>query len=238
MTDDGLQLAAWYVPSHNEAALILVHGIGTNRGDLLPLTRDLAAKGYGLLLFDLRAHGDSDGRFSTLGLREVLDVRAALDYLQRRSEVNGQRIGIYGNSLGAAVAIMAAAEIPQLRSVVADSGFASVSWIVERQFNAVVRAPGWMAPLVVAVGSWQTGVNPDDLAPVRRIATISPRPILIIHGERDSTFLLDNARLLAQAAGEPRELWIVPGAPHSGAYAADPAAYVERVSAFFERSLL
>lgn len=237
-TADGLALAGWYVPSRNRAALVLIHGIGTNRADLLPLGRDLAQLGFGLLLFDLRAHGESEGSASTLGLRETLDVRSAVDYLHSRADVRPDRIGVYGNSLGAAVAIMAAAELGDLRSVVADSGFASVEWVVSNQFNSLVRLPGWTAPLVLAFGRWQAGVDPGQVSPVERIHRISPRPILLVHGDRDATFAIQNAYLLSEAAGDPKELWIVPGVRHSGAYAVDPERYVERVGGFFQRSLL
>lgn len=236
-TADGLTLAAWYVPSENRAALVLIHGIGTNRADLLPLTRDLAQRGFGVLLFDLRAHGQSEGDISTLGVLEVLDVRSAVDYLLGRPDVDPGRLGVYGNSLGAAIAIMAAAEIAELRSVVADSGFASVEWIVRNQFNSLVRLPAWTAPLVLIFGSWQSGVDPSQIAPVDRIRRISPRPIMLIHGERDTTFAVQNTHLLSEAAGEPKEVWIVPRVDHAAAYGADPSRYVERVGGFFERAL-
>lgn len=238
LTEDGLELAAWYMASQNRAALILVHGIGTNRADLLPLARDLAEQGFALLLLDLRAHGDSGGQTSTLGVHEVRDVRSAVRYLQDRPEVDPDRLGIYGNSLGASVAIMAAAEVPALKAVVADSGFASVEWVAGNQFDALVRVPFWMAPLVLTMGRWQTGVDPGEIAPVRRIHRISPRPVLIVHGERDQTFLVENARLLAAAAGEPKELWIVPEAVHGAAYGLHPEVYVQRVASFFRRALL
>lgn len=237
-TDDGLRLAAWYVPSRNRAVLILVHGIGANRGDLLEIARDLAARGYGLLLLDLRAHGESEGQVSTLGVSELHDVRAAVRYLRERPEVDPERIGIYGDSLGAAVAIMAAAELAELKAVVADSGFASVDWLVRHQFNAFVRLPAWLAPLVVGIGSWQAGVDANEIAPVRRIALISPRPILLIHGERDDVFLVQNTLLLAEAARDPKDVWILPNVGHVGAYSSDPRAFIDRVAGFFDRWLL
>lgn len=243
-TEDGLRLAAWYVPSVAPAApagahpaLILVHGLGSHRGELLPLARDLALRGYGLLLLDLRAHGQSEGRASTLGLLEVRDVRAAVRFLQARPDVDPARLGIYGQSLGAAVAIMAAAELPPLKAVVADSGFASVDWLVRHQFQAFSRLPSSLGPLVAALGGWQAGVDPAQVAPVERIGRISPRPVLLIHGELDETFSVENARLLKQAAGEPSELWILPGVGHAGAYSANPGVYLARLGQFFDAAL-
>jgi dipeptidyl aminopeptidase/acylaminoacyl peptidase len=237
LTEDGLRIAAWYVPSANRAAVILLHGTGGNRGGGLGLGRDLAARGYGLLMLDLRAHGESDGAVSTMGLLEVRDVRAAAAYLQSRPEVDAARIAVYGASLGAAVAIMAAAEIPELRAVVADSSFASVEWLAGNQFGSLLSLPPWMASTVVLWGSLQTGLDATQMAPAARVGRINPRPLMIIHGEQDDVFKVENARLLARAAGEPKEVWIVPGVGHTAAYATDPAGYASRVGTFLEEAM-
>jgi dipeptidyl aminopeptidase/acylaminoacyl peptidase len=240
VTEDGLHLAAWYIPSTNGAAIVVLHGIGGNRAGDLGLDRDLAERGYGLIIPDLRAHGDSDGDVCTLGLLEVRDVRAAVDYLNQRPDVDPERLGVHGSSMGASVAMMSAAEMPELRVIVATSGFASVEWVVQHQFAMLESVPQWLAPVVVAMGSWQAGVNVRDIAPVQRIGRISPRPILIIHGDEDETFTVDNAHLLYDAAGDPRDTWIIPGAGHGGStgpYGSDPEAYAERVGSFFDRAL-
>jgi dipeptidyl aminopeptidase/acylaminoacyl peptidase len=237
VTEDGLRIAAWYVPSRNRAAVILVHGIGTNRADPLAFGRDLHARGYGLLLLDLRAHGDSGGSVSTLGLHEVRDVRAAFRFVASRADVDPERIGVYGYSLGAATAIMAAAEMREIRAVVADSAFASAEWLVANQFRNLVNLPPWMAPVVLAIGGLQAGVNPRAVAPVNYVGTIAPRPLFIIHGERDDIILVDNARLLAEAAGQPTETWIAPDAPHVGAYGRYHDEYLARVTQFFDTAL-
>jgi dipeptidyl aminopeptidase/acylaminoacyl peptidase len=236
-TEDGVRLAAWHLPGTGDASLIMVHGLGGNRGDVLPLARAFARRGYGLLLLDLRAHGASGGHTSTLGLHEVRDVNAAVLYLQAQPGLDPNRIGIYGHSLGAATAIMAGAELASLKAIVADSAFASVEWLAHHQFNALSRLPAPLAPLVVRIGSWQTGVDPVQIAPVRQIGRISPRPVMIIHSELDGVLLADNGRQLAEAAREPKEVWIVPGVRHAGAYGADPERYVERVASFFGHAL-
>jgi uncharacterized protein len=238
VTEDGLRLAAWYVPTHNGAAIVMVHGLGTNRTTTLGLTKDLADRGYGLLLLDLRAHGDSEGTVSTLGIHEVRDVRSGVRYLQSRPEVDARRIGIFGGSLGGSVAIMSAAEIPELQAVVVDSTFSSIEWVVEHQFEKLDRVPKWLAPLVVALGGWHAGVDAAEIAPIRHVAEISPRPLLIIHGAEDETFLVENATLLAQAAGPPTELWIIPSVGHTAGYAADPVGYAERILQFFDQALV
>jgi len=236
-TEDGLRLAAWYLPGQNQAAIIMLHGIGSNRGEHLKFARDLVARGYGVLLMDLRGYGESEGEVSTVGVREVRDIAAAVDYLRQQPTVDGDRILIYGRSLGAGVAIMAAAEIPQLRAVVADSSFSSVEWLARNQFSGIVNLPEWTSGLVLHFAEVQTGLDPAVVAPVAQVGRISPRPLLIIHGANDRMFNVENARLLMEAAGEPKELWIVPGAGHAAASAREPQAYLDRVDGFFARAL-
>lgn len=237
-TEDGVSIAAWYTPSRNGAALVMVHGIGANRAELLPIARDLTERGYGLLLLDLRGHGESGDAVTTLGLNEIHDIRAAVRYLEGRPDVDAARIGCYGVSLGAAAVIMAAAEIDEVRAVVVESPFASAEWLARNQFRKVVNLPHWFAPVVLRIGAWQAGVDPTLIAPVERIGRISPRPILLIHGAEDALFDEENFHLLAAAAREPKETWLVPGAGHVGAHILHGAAYVERVAGFFDRALL
>src|SRR3981189_2537148 len=125
LTSDGPHLAAWNVPGTRPDAVILIHGIGTNRAAVLSVARDLHERGYNLLLLELRAHGQSEGTTSTLGVREVQDGRAALTFLQQQPGVDPHRIGVWGMSLGSAVAIMSAAVLPDIRAVAADSVFSS-----------------------------------------------------------------------------------------------------------------
>ena len=92
------------------------------------------------------------------------------------------------------------------------------------------------------MGSWQAGVDARDIAPVQRVGQIGPRPIMIIHGDQDEMFSVDNAYLLFQAASDPKELWVMPGVAHPGPgvgpYGTDPQAYVGRVGRFLDAALM
>src|SRR5689334_20476883 len=112
-------LAAWYIPPRNGCVLLCCHGINDNREQWLDQIVALRARGgYGALLFDFSGHGESAGRLVTFGARETLDVAAALRYLRERGDVDMNRIGIMGYSLGAIAAVLAAADLPELRCVV------------------------------------------------------------------------------------------------------------------------
>jgi pimeloyl-ACP methyl ester carboxylesterase len=236
-TRDGLHLAAWSVPGPRPDALILIHGIGDNRDDLLPLARDLSGRGYNLLLLELRAHGQSDGDTSTLGVREVEDVRAALSFLQHQPGVDAERIGVWGMSLGSSVALRSAAALPELHAVAVDSVFASARWLIEHQLGAIIAVPDWLGPAVLALGGWEAGVSPDAIAPVDAARQLGSRPLLVIQGEQDGLFVPENARLVIAAASGPKELWMEPSAAHTGIYELDPERYVGRLDTFFSNSL-
>ncbi|HET6319559.1 MAG TPA: alpha/beta fold hydrolase [Chloroflexota bacterium] len=237
VTADGLRLAAWFIPGERPESLVIVHGLGSNRGELLPLSTDLHARGFTLLLLDLRAHGDSEGALSTLGVKEVEDVRGAIDYLVQQPEVDRHRIGIYGGSLGGAVALQAAEQLPELASVVVDSTFASVRWVVDHQLQQLLHLPDWFGFLLLNVGGLQAGISPDDAAPVRAAGRLGQRPLLVIHGTADGMFRVENAELIFAAASGPRDLWVVESAGHTGAYDVDPTAYVSRLDAFYSAGL-
>jgi dipeptidyl aminopeptidase/acylaminoacyl peptidase len=236
-TRDGLHLAAWSVPGRRSDALILIHGIGNNRDSLLPLARQLNARGYNLLLLELRAHGQSEGDTSTLGVREVEDVRAALLFLQQQPGVDPQRIGVWGMSLGSSVALLSAAALPELHAVAVDSVFASARWLIEHQLGALIAVPDWFGPAVLALGGWEAGVSPDAIAPVEAARQLGSRPLFVIQGEQDALFFPENARMVIAAASGPAELWMQPGAAHTGTYELDPPAYVSRLDTFFSTAL-
>ncbi|MBV9356796.1 MAG: alpha/beta fold hydrolase [Chloroflexi bacterium] len=232
-TDDGLDLAAWYVAGTNRAALVLVHGIGTNRQPMLPLARDLNAAGYGVLLLTLRGHGLSGGQVTTFGVAEVLDIRAAVAYLSDRFDVDPASIGVYGASLGGAAAIKAAAIMPQIRAVVADSAYSSLRWMIDHELQRLLRLPPVLTPLIVTFGSWQSGARVADAAPVTAIGSIPSNRLFLIHGDADCLVPVENVRLLAEAVSPPPCVWVVPDADHVQAYSLAPEQFVARLGAFY-----
>jgi pimeloyl-ACP methyl ester carboxylesterase len=236
-TRDGLHLAAWSVPGSRPDALILIHGIGNNRDSLLPVARALSERGYNLLLLELRAHGQSEGDTSTLGVREVEDVRAALVFLQQQPGVDPQRIGVWGMSLGSSVALMSAAALPELQAVAVDSVFASARWLIDHQLGAIIAVPDWFGPAILALGGWEAGVSPDAIAPVEAARQLGSRPLLVIQGGQDALFVPENARMVIAAASGPKELWMEPGAAHTGVYQLDPGLYISRLDTFFSNAL-
>jgi len=233
---DGLTLRGWYLPSKNGAAIIAGHGIGGSR--LLEPTVLLARHGYGVLAFDWRAHGESDGELCTFGYYEVRDVEGALAWLQEQADVDPDRIGMLGESMGAVTAIRAAAALPDIRAVVADSAYPDL----EEAVGAIWRGTGLPAfpfvPLQIALGEWITGLELDAMQPLEDVATISPRPILILAGGQDPITGPDAGQRYYEAAGEPKELWFEPEMEHVSFWRVAPGEYERRVVGFFDAALL
>ncbi len=183
---------------------------------MLAIAETLIPEGYGVLLFDMRNHGDSDSDKTTLGYLEVQDVQAAVDFLLERADVDHDRIAVVGHSMGAATAIRSGARIPALQAVVAISGFASLEDNIAEGVRRLAGLPPFpFAPLVVWFATNEAGMDLSAVRPVDDIATISPRPILLIHGDQDELVGVQNSQRLYDSAGEPKMLHIVEGGLHS-----------------------
>jgi fermentation-respiration switch protein FrsA (DUF1100 family) len=212
-------LAGWYArpsaPRAGAQCVIVCHGIGTNRTEVQDIALELRRRGYGVLLFDFRAHGSSGGRYTTVGLREVNDVLGAVEFLRQRPEIDAERIGALGMSMGAATCIMAAARCSAIKWVVADCAFATLERALDSAFEAFVHVPGPLfAKPVILFAQLFTGAQVTAVKPVECIAALAPRPVLLVHACDDCLVLPQESELLYQAAGEPKELWLIRECDH------------------------
>lgn len=238
-SSDGVELAGWYIPSENRAAVILLHGTATNRTVMLLHAKMLAAAGYGLVMIDMRGHGNSGAAISTLGYDEVKDVRAAVDYLLTRPDVDADRIGILGRSMGGATAIRATAQIPEIGALVAESTFSSIEDVANTNLRQITGLPPglFMSP-IAWFAERDTGVSIEQLRPVDEIATISPRPVLLLHGEQDRFVPVRESELLYAAAQAPKDFQRFGTSGHIGLIIDEEDRYRQIVVGFFDQWLL
>lgn len=241
-TEDGIILKGWLVkPPHPKAkspAIIICHGVGANKSDFTELAISFSRRGYYVLLFDFRAHGESGGRRTSLGYHEQKDIAAALSSLQSRPQIDKKRVGIYGFSMGGAAAILAAAKSGAFAAVAADSAFTSLRDQAHDAITGFYRMPSFpFVPLTILGYELFFQTRVSNISPVQVIRGISPAPVLIIAGEGDRLIPADNGRRLFAAAGGPKELWLIPGADHGGTLAAAGPEYEQRLGAFFDRYL-
>jgi len=225
---DGTRLDAWWIsPARpNGSAVIVCHGVGDSAYGALGFAPFLLKNGYSVLAPDSRGHGESLG-FVTYGVRESGDVAQWVSWVQNKGV---QEVFGLGESLGGAILIQSLAQGAQFRAIVAESSYSSFEAIADERVSRVVPGPlAWLivreALLYVRV---RYGVDLAEARPDRAIAQAHV-PILLIHGTADQRTKAENSIRMAGGNSKFVRLWLVPGAGHTGAYAADPKEFEEKV---------
>ncbi len=227
-------VSGWFVPHlETTTTIMLCPGYRTRKSDLLGMGAHLWKAGHNVLMFDFYGHGAASGAPVTLGYREVNDFLGAVAYAKKRAPHT--RLGVVAYSMGASIAIMCSAHCEDIEAVVADSAFATHWSVVDYNVRRAYVRPS--APFVWTADQlmwWRAGYHFKQVEPLREIGLLSPRPVLIIHGGKDSLVDPRDATLLYRAAGEPKELWFLPEADHCGAYFIDRVAYTKKILSFFD----
>lgn len=236
-TTDGVELAAWYLPSSNGAAVVLRHGSGSNSAATMDHATVLAEHGFGVLMTDARGHGRSGGRAMDFGWNGDADIAAAVTFLQSLPDVDPHRIGVIGLSMGGEEAIGAIAADRRIDAVVAEGATARTHedkrWLSEVYGwrGSVQEALEWVQYRFTSVLA-----SPAIPASLRESAqAASPRPVLLIVGEATA----DEAHAADHIAADADNVivWEVVGSGHVGALATAPAEWEARVVAFLEKAL-
>jgi len=223
------------VPGRRGAgAVLLLHGVGASRHDMLARARFLAGAGYSVLLIDFRGHGQSSAARSTWGALESHDVRAAVAFL--RAAAPHERIGVIGISMGGAAALLGAAPLP-VEALVLESVYPTVGDAVRGRLRA------WLGPIGEALAPrvlrWllpREGITAEDLRPIDRVHE-QTAPVFVLAGTEDRYTTVRESRELFARAREPKALWEVDGAGHVDLHAFSRAEYERRVGAFLARHL-
>lgn len=222
-------------PGKSDKAIIVVHGIDGPSFEMLPHVAYLHQAGYNVLLYDNRGRGESDGGFSTLGYLEWLDVLNAVSWMRSRAEVNPDKIGLHGLSLGAACVIMAAAKDESIRGVLAESPFISMTIMLAHIANRLTRIPRFLlGRLLTIVFDWSLGTKLRTVDPRAAVAKLSPRPIFIIDAAKDQLFPENTARTVYEAAGPPKTFWQVENAAHANCWHTRPEEFERRALDFWK----
>jgi fermentation-respiration switch protein FrsA (DUF1100 family) len=234
-TPDGVTLSGWYLASENGAAVALLHGAGSTRSAVLEHGAFLNRSGYGALLFDSRGFGDSGGVGVTAGWWGDLDIAGAIGFLDRRPDVEPDRIGILGLSMGGEEAIAAAADDERIRAVVAE-GAGAVRTVEDTE-----SIPGWNRYLGIphywvqmqTIDLFTAAPRPNALEDgMRRMA---PRPVLLISaGSTEAAY----TKQYRSAAPSSTELWVMSDAAHTAGLSTHRVEYERRVLALFDGALV
>jgi pimeloyl-ACP methyl ester carboxylesterase len=231
----GRELDGWLVPAEGALpfGVVLVHGAGSDRREFLDRLRFLNEAGYPLLFFDLRGHGASDGaaRGGGLGYRELHDVSAAVRYMKRERGHRG--VAVYGVSLGASAALLAAAGDRDIDAVIAEAPFASVDELARIRLP---RTPAWLRRAAIDLALLRVGALGEP-SPIEVIGRIAPRPVVLIGSADDRVVPPEELEALFAAAREPKELWIAERGEHGAILEAEPEQYERRVRTYLARWL-
>lgn len=232
-SSDGLKLAAWYVSPRNGATVILAHGTNTDRSSMLAELRLFADAGFGVLAFDWPGLGESEGKIQWDGQARRALV-AAIDWLASRPDVDARRIGGLGFSIGGFVLTQVAAQDSRLRAVVLEAPPPDFQDYIDEhdtRWGYVSEWAAWLAAL-------NSGLLDQASQPDRVIASIAPRPVLMLGGTNDDVVSSELVSKLFRAAHDPKSLWIVPGAGHGNYSITANAEYTRRLTGFFATNLL
>jgi pimeloyl-ACP methyl ester carboxylesterase len=235
-TADGLALSGWYVPSKNGAVIILLHSYYMDRRQVLPVAAMLARHGYGLLLYDQRASGKSAGDLRSLGWLDIPDVAQAVAFVRSRPGADHAPLGVYGCSVGGAIALGAAAANPAITAVAADAP----SPLIIDEAHPNVGDPDWLISLPIyslyyRFLALRVGAQPP-LSGVEAVRHIAPRPLLLISTGKQGE--QGRAELLFAAAPASTTHWNIPAADHCTGPSARPDEYAARLTSFFDQALL
>jgi len=231
-TSDGLRLEGWFVPSRNGATVIVVPG----RSGPQKQTRMLVRHGYGVLLFDRRGEGASEGDPNAFGWVGDRDLHAAAAFLHRRSDVDPERIGAIGLSVGGEMPIHAAAHSDAFKAFVSE-GASGQSLRDGLANGGILDSFLGGGPNTLATALFTNTLPPPSLR--SEVSKIAPNAVFLVYGEKgqNGSETKPNKGFYA-AANAPKEIWEVPGGQHIAGITTRPQEYERRVVAFFDRALL
>ncbi len=232
---DHILLRGWYIPAAGEArgTIVYCHGHNRTRIEMLPEAAFAYQLGYNGLLFDFRHEGRSGGDITTVGYSERRDVLGAVEYALTQEQA-ARPVVLWGVSMGAAAALMAAADSPQVAAVISDSSFLSFPDMIRHHWKLFLPLPSFpIADEIIYWSAWRGNFRPFDFNLETATRRIGDRPILFVAVEGDRRMPPSIARTLyADAASPLKKLIVLPGNRHGEGFRLAPQPYQEAVRQF------
>ena len=238
-TFDGLKLSCWYVHQKKKArgTIIYLHGVGDCKIAGVAFARSLYEKGFNVFLYDSRQHGESEGYYCTYGFYEKQDVSAVISYLQSRTDVKIGKIGVFGTSMGGAVAILSAANDHRIAAVISEGTYTSLRVVFVDYQKRIIKLPWHFLRNIALVQSQKlANFKARLVAPIEDIKRVHV-PILIVHGKNDLFIKSDYSKRLYNAANDPKQLLLIEGADHNDVWDIGGEPYENSIASFFEKFL-
>ena len=238
-TPEGIALSCWCIPASGtpRGTIIYLHGVSECKIVGLPMAAKLHALGYNVFLYDSRRHGDSGGTYCTYGFYEKHDATTVISYLLGRRDLQAGSIGLFGTSMGAAVAIQVASIDPRVVAVVAESGFAALRTIFDDYQRRMIKLPWhYLRNIVIKRSEHIAHFKANAVSPLEAVRDVHV-PLFILHGTADNLIKSRYSEMVFAGANEPKELWMIPGARHNDMADVGGEEYWRRVLGFFQNAL-
>ncbi|MCI0490866.1 MAG: alpha/beta fold hydrolase [Blastocatellia bacterium] len=238
---DRTKLYGWWMQKSADAPTVVVlHGVNNNRTSVIRASLVLRQAGFNVLVFDGRAHGDSEGRYVTYGFYERRDVETVIEWLIAEKGIDKERIGLAGESMGAAIALQVAAQLPWIRAVWADSPFASLRRVTGEYVRRVTGLPeAVISPVlwsVIRVANYRGKFDVEQVSPLA-LADRIKCPVFLVHGTDDDLIEVQHSENIHDALPGKKELWIVEGVTHARSARRAKREYGDRLTGFFGEHL-
>lgn len=235
---DADSLDGWLLRGHGDGVIVMFHGYGRKHDRMWRYAGFLRREGYTLLTVDFRSSRAAGRMPTTLGALELVDARATWDWMRAQPFGSEATAALLGESLGASVALLLAAERDDIAAVVADCPFATSDRAIADTFARKLRLPRWPAvPFTRWVGVRATGFDPGALDVEEAMPQLADRPLFFVHTARDDRMAPQQARDLRRAAGAKDEIWMIEDAGHNEGWQMRREEYERRIAAFFAETL-
>ena len=237
-----MKISGWFIPAREKPligkppTIIFCHGWPANRLEVLNRVEILPPR-YNFFLFDFRALGESAGPFSSFGFSEQQDLIAAIEYLKTRQDVDSNKLGLFGFSMGGAVSLMVANKFPEIKAIVVESPYAKSDAIIQSVFGKKSAWSYLMVNLAVLLAHLLVRIDSRKISPLEAVKQINV-PLFIIHGRDDAQIPFGQSQMIFEAANEPKFLWAPSGSGHGQVINDYRLEYKERIGEFFGKYLL
>ena len=238
-TKEGYKLSCWFVrqPANAKGTVIYLHGVGDCKIGGIPYARLFYGRGFNVFLYDSRRHGKSEGPYCTYGFYEKLDLSTVIDYLMSRTDSLIGKIGVFGTSMGAAVALQAAAIDQRIEAVVAEASFTDLRTIMVDYQKRIIKLPWhFLRNLAMSRSQKLAQFKARYVSPIYAVQGVH-KPVFFIHGTDDTRIRAEYSRALYNNANQPKELLLIHKGDHTDLLNVGGSEYEQRIVAFFERSL-
>jgi fermentation-respiration switch protein FrsA (DUF1100 family) len=238
-TPEGISLSCWLIPAKGKprGTIVYLHGVSECKIVGLPMARQLHDLGYTVFLYDSRRHGDSGGKYCTYGFYEKHDAASVITFLLGRKDLRAGKIGLFGTSMGAAVALQVASIDARVVAVVAESGFATLRSIFDDYQKRMIKLPWhYLRNIVIKRSEHIAHFKANAVSPLEAVRNIHI-PVFILHGTSDTLIKHRYSEMVYARANEPKELWLIQGAKHNDMAEVGGEEYARRVLGFFTRTM-